>query len=369
MSTEPTIGLPSLKVFGEQVVKEARATLFLGAGASRAFDFPTTKEFIEHVRESLGSKEKDLLNAFTETPGVSDVEHVLEILDQVAELENPLLKYLDNRKVPIPIQPFSNFSPAKWEEFKNVATSLRDGIRAQLFRQYEFDPQKRTKIQQELEKTLDLICSEGANLVNVFTTNYDSIVEEGLTLSEKYSYADGFAPRRGQAAIWNRRLFDDPKLLHGRKLVRLYKLHGSLNWRIEKDSGRIVRVETEERAANYSRRFGENILLYPASKRPPIVEPFGSLYSYLVRRLSNTKKCLAIGFSFRDPYINTVFVDYLRSNPENFVYVISPSATECSRNLLGPLATSILAKQVVTSSNKFGEPITRATIGAMIMSK
>jgi hypothetical protein len=355
---------------------QSPATLFLGAGASAAFGFPTTREFLENLEVRLEGREKEFIQALMQTEGISDIEHVLEILDQVVELENPFLRYLEHRRVQIPTA--LGRPPMDWADFKKLAVSLRTTIRNELFSTYEFDPKKRLAIRRTIEDILNAICGEKSNIIHVFTTNYDSVIEEGLSDSQRYIYTDGFDySRRGQPAVWSRRKFDElpPTTirLHGAKMtkeaiqqrsVRLYKLHGSLQWRADKELSRVVRVETEERAGNHSRRFGENILLYPASKRPPIAEPFGTLYSYFVRKLSSANVCVVVGFSFRDPYINTVFVDYLRNNPKNHIYIVSPSADECLKNLLGPLRMGIFSNQVVIFPNKYGDPHTTSLISA-----
>jgi hypothetical protein len=350
---------------------ESPATLFLGAGASAAFGFPTTKQFLDNLQVRLEGKEKEFIQALMQTEGISDVEHVLEILDQVVELENPFLKYLDHRKVQIPTAPIHVARPPiDWTDFKKLAVSLRATIRNELFNAYEFNPNKRPEIRRSIEDILNVICGEKSNVIYVFTTNYDSLVEEGLTDSQTYAYFDGFDYLRyGQPAVWNGARFDVlPPAYTKQKAVRLYKLHGSLQWRVDKESGKVVRVETEEKAAEHSRRFGENILLYPASKRPPIAEPFGTLYSYFVQKLNSANVCVVIGFSFRDPYINTVFVDYLRADTKHHIYLVSPSADECVENLLGPLQDGILAKQVVTFPNKYGEPYTTSLISSRMKS-
>ena len=150
-----------------------------------------------------------------------------------------------------------------------------------------------------------------------------------------------------------------------RNMVYLYKLHGSLSWRLDKVSGNIVRIDSEEKATGYSRVYGENVLLYPASKRPPIAEPYGSLYGCFVERLYSAKICVVIGFSFRDPFINTVFVDYLRGT-ENCIVIVSPDADTGKKNLLGSLVNGILSDRVVTLNNHFGEPYTTSLLQAQI---
>ena len=64
--------------------QEAGAIVFLGAGFSRVFDYPTTKEFLGNLNNaSLNQQEK--LQAFVGTPGIEDIEHVLEVVGQVVE--------------------------------------------------------------------------------------------------------------------------------------------------------------------------------------------------------------------------------------------------------------------------------------------
>ena len=329
-------------------LRVAPATLFLGAGASRAFGFPTTKEFLRVLPERLPpGKTRDLLNYLTGTPEITDIEHVLSVLDQVVELENPLLKYMAHHKIPMYMM--------TWKDFADTAALLRARIRDELFRLYEFDPDKRGTIQSSYEGLLDDMCGN-ADCMHVFTTNYDSVVEEGLVNSEKYLVIDGFRRRDSGPAIWDSRILRHPKRIQRRKKhVFLYKLHGSLRWRLDKDSTGIMRVETEEKAAKDSRMFAGNILLYPASKVAPTTEPFGTLFNLFRSNLFASPKCIVIGFSFRDPYLNTVFVDFLRSNSRHAVFAISPNADECLSNLISDLTLSRLELQTGTVNSRFGE--------------
>jgi len=329
-------------------LRVAPATLFLGAGASRAFGFPTTKEFLQVLPDRLPfGKTRDLLTYLTNTPEITDIEHVLSILDQVVELENPLLKYMAHHNV-------SMYMMA-WKDFVDTATLLRASIRDELFRLYEFDPDKRDTIQSSYEELLDDMCGN-ADCIHVFTTNYDSVVEEGLINSEKYLVIDGFRRKNSGAALWDSRILTRPKRTHRtKKHVFLHKLHGSLRWRLDKKSTDTIRVDTEEKAAEDSRMFAGNILLYPASKVAPTAEPFGTLFSLFRRNLFASRKCIVIGFSFRDPYLNTVFVDFLRSSDLHAVFVISPDADECLRNLISDSTLSRLEHQTGTVKSRFGE--------------
>jgi hypothetical protein len=245
----------------------------------------------------------------------------LEVLDQVVELDNPLIKVLSH--YPGVKLPF-DYMPVAWAEFAKYSVSLRERIRTELFKRYEFDPRIRELLRTQWETILSAARSKDneCNVINVFTTNYDSLLERGIAGS--YEVIDGFRDVSGEAAKWDPSAFDTPPS-EGKVRVNLFKLHGSLSWR-DKNTGQPVKVVTEEQPSSESKMFGESLLLYPASKIPPVKEPFGVLYGCFTRKLFAVSKCIGIGFSFRDPYLNAVFVDFLRRSKDNALCVISPSA-------------------------------------------
>jgi hypothetical protein len=141
----------------------------------------------------------------------------------------------------------------------------------------------------------------------------------------------------------------------------LFKLHGSLSWRKDKNTGQPVRVVTEEQPIPESKVFGENLLLYPASKIPPVKEPFGTLYGYFTKKLFAVRNCIAIGFSFRDPYFNAVFVDFLRRSKDNILCMISPSPDESElfQTASAEEIPSSVYQQIVMRKARFEDPDTR----------
>jgi len=347
------------------IAEDPKAKLFLGAGASRAFGFPTTKEFLDHLEKSASLEQRAFLTQFTSIPGITDIEHVLEILDQIASGDDPLVKYLAFHKPKMG----PSYAPVEYSKFLENASSLREHIRVELFREYEFVDERRPEIQKRLETILGRVRSENTKVIDIFTTNYDSVIEKGLAQSQSYELVDGFREVPGEPAEWDPAIFD--KTSSSKKIrVNLFKLHGSLSWRTGKKTGKTLRVDTEEKSIVGSKRFGENLLLYPASKVAPIKEPFGTLYSYFTRKLLSARMCIVIGFSFRDPYLNTVFVDFLRHDRSNQLLVISPGAEESVQNLFGkPTPAEIpesLTRRVVKVKSRFEDPDVEATVLAAI---
>jgi hypothetical protein len=143
--------------------------------------------------------------------------------------------------------------------------------------------------------------------LEIFTTNYDVLIERSLEYA-RIPVFDGFAGSHEPffAPEW----VEDDSHLPGPQWVRLWKIHGSVNWRKVKHStgGRIVRgpVSTE----------GEMILpshrKYDESRK----QPFQSLLDRLGRRLMQRGALLiTVGFSFSDEHINAVILSALENRP------------------------------------------------------
>jgi hypothetical protein len=97
---------------------------------------------------------------------------------------------------------------------------------------------------------------------------------------------------RARAPRWDPSLYDNAP---GKRLtVKLYKLHGSLDWRRNGD------VVEEVGADEYVK--GRNALICPIRK-PVIEEPFTNLFERFKQRLQESGVCVVIGSSLRDEYI------------------------------------------------------------------
>ncbi len=136
--------------------------------------------------------------------------------------------------------------------------------------------------------------------VEVFTTNYDLLFEEAFELA-KAPYFDGFTG--GHAP------FFDPVTVAGDDLParwsRLWKLHGSLGWRVE--NGVVVRSGGTESSE----------LIYPDHLKYDLTQkqPYSALFERLKRfLLTPDTLLLTIGFSFRDAHINAVLDEALAMN-------------------------------------------------------
>ena len=142
--------------------------------------------------------------------------------------------------------------------------------------------------------------------IEVFTTNYDLLIEQALEASD-IPYFDGFAgaltPRFDVQAMEEDQL---PS-----RWARLWKLHGSINW--HRDNGRFYRGNRERR----SPVIHPSHLKYQESRRLPYLAMMDRLRKYLGQPSAVLIFC---GYSFRDQHVNDVIVQGLHSSQTTMAF-------------------------------------------------
>lgn len=312
---------------------------FLGAGASAPFGYPPTGPFVDKLMERIPNSVREgvLVRSVHGVEGVEDVEQILEILDTIAELHySPARKFFDNASLTIP-----GMGGVSYRELEALSLSLRARIRTEIFREYSWKQKSGERF--DLYRSLfSIYPMPDTPILEVFTTNYDRVVEE-YCAHEEIPLVDGFElDSRRRLWEWDPSIMGALSPVGGEKsdgilgpTLLLYKLHGSLNWR-KTIEGRIEQVRPEEPIGiGGEDAYTENVLVYPGGKNQPTSEPFRWLYESFTRRIRNAHACVVVGFSFRDEYLNTVFSEFLEKDNSSLI-VISPSASDnVKRNLLG----------------------------------
>jgi hypothetical protein len=144
-----------------------------------------------------------------------------------------------------------------------------------------------------------------AHPVEIFTTNYDVLIETALE-AERVPAFDGFVG-------CNRPFFchdslTRPESAPGAAWTRLWKVHGSINWRLESVRGRQRVVRTDPHSE------GEMILpshhKYDESRK----QPYSALLDRFNRVLERDDAILFVcGYSFSDDHINAIIFDALEA--------------------------------------------------------
>lgn len=149
-----------------------------------------------------------------------------------------------------------------------------------------------------------------ADAVEVFTPNYDLLMEQALE-DTHLPYFDGF--------VGSRRTFFDLYAVEADLLpvrwARLWKLHGSMNWRRE-PNGEVSRGENCE---GLERLIHPSHLKYDQSRKMPYLALMDRLKEFFRKPSPAMVIC---GYSFADEHINQVIRQGLEGNAQAICYVL-----------------------------------------------
>jgi hypothetical protein len=169
--------------------------------------------------------------------------------------------------------------------------------------------------------------------LRVFTLNYDQVVEKSLD-QLGIQYSDGFAgnvERVFRPDVFERDIFvprDAPSsgLLRVRDFLYVYKLHGSITWRIRKPAGAFgADVLVDDRTPRTAG--SELVLIYPTPEKD--ADALGYPYAVLLRGFAAAinhpdAALMVIGYGMRDWHINRIIGEAL-GHPSFQLMLVSPS--------------------------------------------
>jgi len=154
---------------------------------------------------------------------------------------------------------------------------------------------------------------ERSEPVEIFTPNYDLLVEQAFE-ELRLPYFDGF--------VGAHEPFFDPYAIEFDKLpprwTRLWKLHGSINWRSRAVDG-VVNVWRSGVAEGGDVVIHPSHLKYEQSRKMPYL----ALMDRLKRFLSTPSAALVIvGYSFADQHLNDVILQSLQGTPSAIAFAL-----------------------------------------------
>jgi len=153
-----------------------------------------------------------------------------------------------------------------------------------------------------------------ARPVEVFTTNYDILLETALE-AERVPAFDGFVG-------CNRPFFSHdsltrPESAPGAAWTRLWKIHGSINWRIDNVGGRERVVRTDPH--NEGEMIMPSHYKYDESRK----QPYSALMERLAKSLDRDDAILFVsGYSWGDDHINAIIFDALEAKKRPHVVAL-----------------------------------------------
>lgn len=179
--------------------------------------------------------------------------------------------------------------------------------------------------------------------VEIFTTNYDLLMEQALEELE-VPYFDGF--------VGSRRSFFDLRAVADNLIPthwsRLWKIHGSINWYQEKIKDEKKVFRSSEIKKDASHLIYPSHLKYEESRKMPYLALIDQLNRFLRKKSSFL---ILSGYSFNDGHLNDTIVNALKANPTAMVlglmYDRYEEKTEGTENLVEryPDAYKIAKKQ------------------------
>jgi SIR2-like domain len=320
------------------VTKGSRVTILTGAGLCKHVGLPTSVELAASLRKALraacdieggalhaGPRDRPALLLATYrflNGGIRFQQGILNgdpdepvNIEQIAVAAQELQNRAKN-----PISPYSSGWHDRLVELERGAPELLstfvDYIYCQLEHWLRLDEERKGRL--SYIRNLVEICNDGYG-VDIFSLNYDLCIETALKCYAKKVFVNGFTEEGG----WR------PETLERDSLIRLFKLHGSLDWVEDQAYGLCsLQYPRHKSAENVE---GDNVrplLIFGTTHKLSAREPFLSLAYAFSRAVLKTAVLGVIGYSFGDDYVNQMIRQGIERNPKLRVLVVGPHADE-----------------------------------------
>ena len=288
-------------------------SLFLGAGSSVPYGFPTTVQFKEKLKQIPNKSEFKALDALLENPDYLDVEHILKAIEEMMIFSKQLGAHFFSNSIV-----FSYRNQEGKYTFQNIMAHLNENylkIKEYVYKFYSWNDLDVKILERNLSHVLNIL-SKSQDGIHIFTTNYDQSIETYVDGHSDLTCNDGFVHN----FKIRRNIFDPNSFSNDKNQVNLYKLHGSLNWKMTKFG--VTRLDSETQNKNDP----DNLVVYPtlSPKDGMLREPFKTIRDIFEKHIYQTDIVIVIGYSFRDHHINEIFKNFLR-NPNKKLFIVSPS--------------------------------------------
>lgn len=299
----------------EEVLKLLDANVqvwLMGAGVSFDAKIPLMYQLTERVGNLVQSPHDELLKLLRDDlPPEAHIEHVLSHLGDLIAIASRGR----HGKVVLGGKEFdiAALNGLHAMVIRHIAEIVRYGYRAAFGDALEEIGSSEMPIVEVAHHKafMDALFAGRANLesrsqVVFVTTNYDTLIEDALSLSRR-TVLDGFSS--GGIGFWKGHHAEDAESLPPRS-HQVIKLHGSVDW-LRAQDGTLVR-------ARYGTKYLselENTLIYPQATKYVETQrdPFASLFGAFRRVLHSSVSHVlcVVGYSFGDEHINLEIEDAL----------------------------------------------------------
>jgi len=367
-------------------------SIHLGAVAIR--NFPLEVEtYIKDKYDLIDDTYQDFLSVIKKLQGEVlryGKEHLIEgtqILEDERkckfEIEDDIVRDIESKEIAIEYEKVLNFliatnfilnedkSKERTDKYAELITTIKEGlfnvcnlenrpVSQTIINRKKASQFPKEKAQGELlesrskyifhEKFLKALLQRPLNLrrANIFTANYDLAFEYAFDKLGVH-YIDGFSgfhkrffkPETFEYDIFYPGSTTSGKVQRIEKVVRYYKLHGSLSWvnSESRDANNLYGIEEKSLELIDSLKKKGEIIIYPSAvkKSYTLDLPYSELFRQFASTITQSQSVLVtVGYSFGDDHFNDIIYQAL-SNPTFTLIVIDFQGTrnEYIKNLKG----------------------------------
>src|ERR1035441_6413676 len=301
-----------------------RLALLLGAGTSQSVGLEGIAQLTANIAGDLDSSSKASYERLLSTGRQRTVEDVLSAVRLCRELaeEDPNAEVLG-------LKP-------------DTAGELDRAICNVIRKRVDIEPPKGLDPFITLASWLSFV--DRSSPSELFTTNYDVLIERALERLE-IPYFDGFVgsvepfflPACVEAEFGRK----DESIYPPRSWVRLWKLHGSINWKLVPGPHRGHRII---RAAQSRAEPQDELMIFPARTKYSDSRklPFVTYQDRFSRVLGSGEVMLVVlGFSFGDDHLNDIIFRALRHNNRLAVTVLRYAPLKDATDTLPAMAAEL----------------------------
>lgn len=165
--------------------------------------------------------------------------------------------------------------------------------------------------------------------LRIFSMNYDLCVEKAwknwglknrdveIPLERGFHQASDLETDKSRS--WDWKLLDETQSNFEAEPVFLYKIHGSIDWRIE---GEKTKFEDDDSWSNI--KLDDSVFIFGETNKLHYNDPFFFLFQEFRKWTLSSKLIISIGYSFGDEHINNVIRQSLIDSKSRKLLVISP---------------------------------------------
>ena len=302
-----------------------RVALFLGAGASVFAGRPTTKEFLNaHRFDMIGTlpkadgKDRDVWRFVA---GI--IERNYDDIEKLYDGVERAIDFCENQNCRPIAEQLVKCNNMDCATAADTLKRLRNDIRERVRWSYSMGAGRPHRWDGKIRHVTgdgdaDVVYNAiwgvmkcaGANKFEVFTTNYDWVMELYAEHIGRI-LVNGFTQHRRADNFWTGE-WNDP----GEPALYLTKLHGSLSWYRDREN-RIVEPDMLEESDAY-----RDIMIFPTEGPKDYAgEPFTRLMERFRDEMKEVDTLIVIGFSYRDEEI----VDVIKKEMDRGMVLISLS--------------------------------------------